>query len=190
MEAFIRGLSRFCWFVRTLFHYFVGNWYVSQFVTLIYFHGDINSLIRVTHEIYKHWSITSNGDSTKYIIYFWVSIQYVIEYHFFFRSDQLRKEAGILFGMKFEDTLFSTLKKDLEIIRENKDLVSVSPIIQSLKICYYQGCTIINLSHRPSNFTNMLFKSMKKKTSCQFDNIYSVHLNIVKICLYNIKKIN
>ena len=81
---------------------------------------------------------------------------------FVFRSDQLRKEAGILFGMKFEDTLFSTLKKDLEIIRENKDLVSVSPIIQSLKICYYQGCTIINLSHRPSNFTNMLFKSMKK----------------------------
>nr|XP_022311194.1 uncharacterized protein LOC111116490 [Crassostrea virginica] len=41
------------------------------------------------------------------------------------RSDQLRKEAGILFGMKFEDTLFSTLKKDLEIIRENKDLVGI-----------------------------------------------------------------
>lgn len=56
----------------------------------------------------------------------------------FFRPDQLRKEAGILFGMKFEDTIFSALKKDLEIICENKDLVSFPPIFHLLKICNYQ----------------------------------------------------
>ena len=131
-------------FVGSLGHYFIiflvtGMLHcnVSQFITLIYFHGDENSWIRVTHEIYKHLSITSNGDSTTYIKYIWVSLQYVKEYHFFYRSDQLRKEAGLFFGMKFEDTLFSTLKKDLEIIRENKDLVSF-PHFHLLKICNYQ----------------------------------------------------
>nr|XP_022311230.1 transient receptor potential cation channel subfamily M member 2-like [Crassostrea virginica] len=41
------------------------------------------------------------------------------------RSDQLRKKAGILFGMKFEDNLFNSLEKDLEIIRDNTDLLGV-----------------------------------------------------------------
>jgi hypothetical protein len=28
--------------------------------------GDVNSWIRVAHEIHKHWSHTNNGDSTVY----------------------------------------------------------------------------------------------------------------------------
>ncbi|XP_078329886.1 transient receptor potential cation channel subfamily M member-like 2 [Crassostrea virginica] len=62
------------------------------------------------------------------------------------RPDQLRKEAGILFGMKFEDTIFSALKKDLEIICQNKDLVGIFDLNcdDPLKLSSIVGETVVS----------------------------------------------
>lgn len=43
---------------------------------------------------------------------------------FFFRFRQFRKKAALLFGIKFDETIFQKLKENLRIIRKNKDLVS------------------------------------------------------------------
>nr|XP_022311262.1 uncharacterized protein LOC111116556 [Crassostrea virginica] len=40
-------------------------------------------------------------------------------------SHKLRKKAGILFGIKFEDSIFDYLKGYLRIIRKNRDLIGV-----------------------------------------------------------------
>ncbi|XP_078311841.1 transient receptor potential cation channel subfamily M member 2-like isoform X5 [Crassostrea virginica] len=71
------------------------------------------------------------------------------------RSDELRKEAGILFGMKFEDTLFSLLKKYLEIIRENKDLVGVFDLNfdDPLKLSSIIGETVVSCWSVEKNLT-------------------------------------
>ena len=63
-----------------------------------------------------------------------VNLFFFIAYIFLYcRSDQLRKKAGIFFGMKFEDNLFNSLQKDLEIIRKTKDLVCVPEVIYNFK---------------------------------------------------------
>lgn len=42
-------------------------------------------------------------------------------------EEQLRKKASVLFGIRFDDDKYSKLKKHLDTIKGNKDLVCVFP---------------------------------------------------------------
>ena len=43
----------------------------------------------------------------------------------FCSEEQIRKKAGVLFGIRFEETKYKKLEEHLELIKSNKDLVSV-----------------------------------------------------------------
>ena len=55
--------------VNGLLHYIV-RW----FITLLHIHGEVNSWIRVTHNIHEHWFPT-NDESTVYIL--WINVKCV-----------------------------------------------------------------------------------------------------------------
>lgn len=44
----------------------------------------------------------------------------------FCSEEQIRKKAGVLFGIRFEGTSYDKLEAHLKIIKSNKDLVSVT----------------------------------------------------------------
>ena len=65
LGANVRGLCKFCWFVIS---WITGLllYNARRTITLFDFRGDVNSWVRVTHEIHENWSPINNDYPTAY----------------------------------------------------------------------------------------------------------------------------